>query len=154
MRTHQDYTKGIGTNVLSRKKQELNDYIKCMETVHKPMDEIALVITTHLYNLHVCVLMEDKFWTTNQQHAIGLCSLLIGLTGPLQFTLLKHYTTQIGSNKNQSPAGNTENRHNTNDNGSTSLAEKLLGLTNPQKISEVIKKHAEKCQGPPPPKGQ
>ena len=64
MRTYENYTKGIGQNVLEWKNQQLSDYIECMQTVNTQFDEILLVMMARLYNFHMCVLMENKFWTT------------------------------------------------------------------------------------------
>ena len=63
-----------------------------------PLDKIALVIVAHLYHFHICVLTETKYWTTNQEHKIGMCSLFLGLTDNMQFSVLKYCMKQTGEN--------------------------------------------------------
>ena len=78
--------------------------------------------------------MESKFWMTNWYHNIRLCSLITGLTGSLNFTVLRHCTKQIGNGKspehNQdsgSPEHNQDsgNHHTTSASGDTTLTDKL-----------------------------
>ena len=126
MWTHQNYCEGIATNVLAWKKQAFEAYLECLQTLKTPFDEIALVVTARLYNFHVCVLVEDKFWMINCQHNIGLCSLLIGLNGPLEFSLLRHYTTQTGTASSSPPAEDLVNHHGTNEKDSSTLSAKLF----------------------------
>ena len=95
VRTHRQYTLGIGEHILLCKKQDFDDYLVRMEQ-DAPLDEVALVIT-HLFHFHTCVLSETKFWTTNREHKIGMCSLLLGLIGTMQFVPLCYCTTQTGS---------------------------------------------------------
>ena len=143
MQTHQDCCKGIAVNVLAWKKQAFKACLECLQTLKIPIDEIALVISARMYNLHVCVLMEEKFGTTNDEHNIGLCSLLIGLTGPLEFILLRHYTTQSGTANRSPPVDDAVNHHHTKKKDCSTLTEKLSGLPDPAKILEVIHSHVE-----------
>ena len=84
--------------------------------------------------------MENKFWTMNKDHNIGLCSLIVGLMGPLDFSLLRHCATQTGS-KVQKPdsanSSNSSNQHSKNSNTDTILSDKLAGITDPEEISKI-----------------
>ena len=97
MCTHSKYTKGIGQYILGHKKQSFEEYINCMGK-GVPLDEIALVIVGCMFHFHICILSETKFWMTNRDHKIGMCSLLLGLVGPMEFTVLK-YCTKWSSEK-------------------------------------------------------
>ena len=82
-----------------------------------PLDEIALVIIACMFHFHICILSETKFWTTNREHKIGMCSLLLGLTGNMPFIPLHHCTKQTGSTgeHQQNPdLHNSENHLNVN----------------------------------------
>ena len=92
-----------------------------------------------------------------------MCSLLLGLTGNMQFAPLCYCTTQTGSTselkKNLSLDNNVNNSnasdpHNTSTDNCTSLTEKLVGISDANQIAEVIKRHAESMPrpSPPPPK--
>ena len=61
------------------------------------LDEIVLVIIAHMFHFHICILSETNFWTTNREHNIRMYSLLLGLTGNMQFVPFHHCTTQTGS---------------------------------------------------------
>ena len=82
-----------------------------------------------------------KFWTTNKEHNIGLCSLLVGLMGPLDFTLLKHSTTQTHSKVQKPDLSNNANTNKT-------LSDKLAGIIDPDEISKVISEHANMSRPP------
>ena len=99
----------------------------------------------------------------NREHKIGMCALLLGLTGNMQFVPLCH-CTQTGINiENQnnwdfnSSANNinmknyASNLHNTSSDSSSSLSEKLSGVLDPEEISKLIKEHAEQMTRPSPP---
>ena len=87
-----------------------------------PLDEIALVIIACMFHFHTCILSETKFWTTNREHKIGMCL-----------------------------DNNASDPHNTSMDSCTSLTEKLAGISDADKIAEVIKCHAESMPRPSPP---
>ena len=87
MNKHRQYTKTIAEHILHHKKQEFDDYLVCMEQ-DAPLDEIAIVVIACMFHFHTCILTETKFWTINREHKIGMCSLLLGLTGNLEFVPL------------------------------------------------------------------
>ena len=68
------------------------------------MSILAAWNRVHLWmKLHAClififVLSETKYWTTNWEHKIGMCSLLLGLTGNMELTVLQYCTKQTGKN--------------------------------------------------------
>ena len=105
-----------------------------------------------MFQFHICILSETKYWTTNWEHKIGMCFLLLGLTGNMEFTVLKYCTSQTGKN-NQNNAKNVDlgDCHNTSTDSCSSLTEKLAGVSDPDKISELIKLHAEQISRPSPP---
>ena len=156
MCTHTTYTAGVGQYILACKKQTLDDYINCMEQ-GAPLDEIALVIVACMYHFHICVLKETKYWTTNWEHKIGMCSLLLGLTGNMQFCVLKYCMKQTGENNGNKADEVIENNldpgnhHITSIDSCSSLTEKLAGVSDPEKISELIKLQAEQMSRPFPP---
>ena len=124
------------------KKKKFDDYLLCMEQ-DAPLDEIAIVIITHMFHFHICILTETKFWEANREHEFGMCFLLLGLTGNMQFIPLHHCTTETGitSEKENQPEpndinvkGSACNLHNTCSNSSTCLTEKLSGVLDPNKF--------------------
>ena len=115
----------IADNILCHKKLDFDDYLLCMEQ-DAPLDEIAIVIIAHMFHFHICILTETKFWTTNREHKIGMFSLILGLTGNLEFIPLCHCTTQSGhssleqENQPDYVNNNATNQHNTSADSSIS----------------------------------
>ena len=116
-----------------------------------------------MFHFHICILSETKFWTTNREHNIGMCSLLLGPTGNIQFIPLHHCTIQtssIGEHQQNPDLHNSKNhlninnssadQHNTSTDSSSSLSDKLSGVLDPEEISKLIRQHAEQVTRPSP----
>ena len=146
----------IAGYILRCKKLDFDDYLLCMEQ-DAPLDEIAIVIIACMFHFHICILTETKFWTTNREHNIGMCSLILGLTGNLEFIPLCHCTTQSGhssfeqENQLDYVSNNASNQHNTSADSSISLTDKLSGVFDVNELSVLIKEHAEQMTRPSPP---
>ena len=89
-----------------------------------------------------------------------MCSLILGLTGDLEFIPLHHCTTQSDhssseqENQPDNVNNNASNQHNTSADSSISLTDKLSGVFDVNELSVFIKEHAEQMirPSPPPPK--
>ena len=123
----------IADYILRHKKLDFDDYLLCMEQ-DAPLDEIAIVVIARMFQFHICILTETKFWTTNREHKIGMCSLILGLTGDLEFVPLHHCTTQSDQssfeqeNQPDNVNSNASNQHNASADSSISLTDKLSGV--------------------------
>ena len=83
-----------------------------------------------------------------------MCSLLLGLTGNMEFTVLEYCTKWSATNKDNKVIENNLNIadcHNTSTDSSSSLSDQLSSVSNPEKISELIKLHAKQMSMPPHP---
>ena len=129
MKKHRQYSMMIADYILRCKKLDFDDYLLCMEH-DVPLDEMAIVIIARMFRFHICILTETKFWTTNREHKIGMCSLILGLTGDLEFVPLRHCTTQSGhslfeqENQPDYVNNNASNQHNTSADSCISLTDK------------------------------
>ena len=138
-------------------KLDFDDYLLCMEQ-DAPLDEIAIVVIARMFCFHICILTETKFWTTNREHKIGMCSLILGLTGDLEFVPLHCCTTQSGHSSFEQENlpdyinNNASNQHNTSADSSISLTDKLSGGFDVNELSVLIKEHAEQMTRPSAPK--
>ena len=156
MKKHRQYSMTIADYILHHKKLDFDDYLLCMEQ-DAPLDEIAIVIIACMFHFHICILTETKFWTTNREHKIGMCSLILGLTGNLEFVPLHRCTTQSGhssfeqENQPDYINNNASNQHNTSADSSISLTNKLSGVFDVNELSVLIKEHAEQMKRPSPP---
>ena len=146
----------IADYILCHKKLEFDDYLLCMEQ-DGPLDEIAIVVIARMFRFHICILTETKFWTTNREHKIGMCSLILGLTGDLEFVPLHRCTIQSGhssfeqENQPDYVNNNASNQHNTSADSSISLTDKLSGVFDVNELSVLIKEYAEQMTRPSPP---
>ena len=156
MKKHRQYSMTIADYILCLKKLDFDDYLLCMEQ-DAPLDEIAIVIIACMFRFHICILTETKFWTTNREHKIGMCSLILGLTGGLEFVPLHRCTTHSGhssfeqENQLDNVNNNASNQYNTSADSSLSLTDKLSGVFDVNELSVLIKEHAEQMIRPSPP---
>ena len=155
MKKHRQYSMTIADYILHRKKLDF-DNLLCMEQ-DAPLDEIAIVVIARMFCFHICILTETKFWTTNREHKIGMCSLILGLTGDLEFVPLHRCTTQSDhssfeqENQPDNVNNNASNWHNTSADSSISLTDKLSGVFDVNELSVLIKEHAEQMIRPSQP---
>ena len=90
---HSDFLLQIASDILSRKKQPIDDYISCILSDNQPFDEIAICCFTHLYHLHVGIIMDTQYWTTHHDHDIQKCNKILGFLGGLKFVSMKWEST-------------------------------------------------------------
>ena len=79
------YVAKVGWYILGRKKLMPADYIHYMALPTTPLDEIGLVLFARMKKLHIAFLMEGKFWTTQRNHEIKKCSIILAFRGNLTF---------------------------------------------------------------------
>ena len=83
--SHCDWVEAITNPVLSKKGSNVDDYIDFTAKPGTPVDEIGLLIFARMYHLHMCIIMEDRCWTTQCEHDLGRCSVFIAYRGALLF---------------------------------------------------------------------
>ena len=70
----------------------MEDYLFNVVQPQVPLDEIALLLYAHVYKIHVCLILEGKYWCTNHDEALNRTIYLI-YQGHMQFS----DTTRKGS---------------------------------------------------------
>ena len=130
----------------------VEEYCQTIVQPQWPLDEIAIALFAHMYNIHICVFVEGKFWTTNRNQAINGVNIYLVYYGKLKFL----DTVRKGSlNKallNKSPAAQYylrsnspekgKNPHNTKSeqvSGRKTLNSLRVGLTKPSDLSKAFK---------------
>ena len=58
-----------------------------------PIDEIAIVLLSRVWKIHVCVFLEGKYWTTNKDEALNKATIYLAYLGKNVY----HDTTRKGS---------------------------------------------------------
>ena len=82
----------IGTVILKRCKLRLEDYIKNLVNGTIPFDELAIVITCRVYNIHCIVLLNEGYWTTHPNLMFHDCLLRLAYVGDFGF---KEISTEL-----------------------------------------------------------
>ena len=94
---HSDFSLQIASDILSRKKQPIDDCISCILSESQPFDEIAICCFARMYHLHVGIIMDTQYWTTHHDHDIQKCDKLLGFLGGLKFVSMKWKSTPENS---------------------------------------------------------
>ena len=82
----------IGTAVLKRCQLSPEEYIKNLVNATIPFDELAIVITCRVYNIHCIVLLHDGYWTTCPNLMFHDCLLQLAYIGDFGF---KEISTEL-----------------------------------------------------------
>ena len=64
-------------------------YLVILALVQTPFDEVAIVLRAHMYKIHICIVMQGKYWTTKQDHDYKHCTLFFAYMGGLVFYSMK-----------------------------------------------------------------
>ena len=85
IQSHHDWVEAIANPVLSKKGSNVDDYIDFIAKPGTPIDEICLLIFARMYHLHMCIIMEDRYWITQHEHDLDRCTVFIAYRGALLF---------------------------------------------------------------------
>ena len=50
-----------------------------------PLDEIGILLYAHMYKMHIAIILEGKYWTTNQDEALNHAKIYLIYCGHMQF---------------------------------------------------------------------
>ena len=67
MTTHKYFREAIAGFLVRKKSQKVQDYMDYIVQPQVPIDEIAIVLLAHMWKVHVCILIEGKYWTTKMR---------------------------------------------------------------------------------------
>ena len=85
MNSNIEYVTKVGWYILGHKKLTSAQYINYMALPTTPLDEIGLVLFARMKKIHISFLMSEKFWTTQQNHEIKKCTIILAFQGSLTF---------------------------------------------------------------------
>ena len=109
---HFDFLTEISSHILAWKKMPVTDYI----TLHiVRMSTNAICCFARMYHIHIGIIMDDMYWTTQKDHDLKKCDKLLGFIGGLQFVSIKWKTTDDNKSEESEPGtsglGNTPDDH-------------------------------------------
>ena len=94
---HSEFLLQIKSDILSCKKQPINDYTSYILSESQPLDKIGICCFARMYHLYVGIIMDTQYWTTHRDHDIQKCDKLLGFLGSLKFVSMKWKSTQGNS---------------------------------------------------------
>ena len=101
---HSEFLLQIASDILSHKKQPIDDHINYILAESQPLDEIGICCFARMYHLHIAIIMDTMFWTTRWDHDINKCDQILGFKGGLQFVSMKWKTKTDNADKPTSEA--------------------------------------------------
>ena len=64
---------------------DFDSYIDILAVDQTHFDEVAIVLCARMYKFYVCIMMQDKYWTTKHEHDYNHCTLFLAFMGGLVF---------------------------------------------------------------------
>ena len=83
MNKHKMYAPQIGSVIWEWEKMHFDSYLEILAVDQTPLDEVTIVLCAQMYKFHVCIMMQDKYWTT--KHDYNHCTLFLAFMGGLGF---------------------------------------------------------------------
>ena len=83
--THMEWVSQISERILTCKNIQLQDYIDLITSPGQPLDEIALLLISRMYHIHLRVFLKDTYWYTRADKDPKKCELMWAFRGSLQF---------------------------------------------------------------------
>ena len=93
MKSHQYFVERVGGYLIRRKGLTVEDYMYNVVQPHVPLDEIGILLYARMYKIHIAVILEGKYWTTNTDETLNCATLYFVYLGKMKF----NDTTRKGS---------------------------------------------------------
>ena len=93
MKSHQYFVERVGGYLIRRKGLTVEDYMYNVVQPHVPLDEIGILLYARMYKIHIAVILEGKYWTTNTDETLNCTTLYLVYLGKMKF----NDTTRKGS---------------------------------------------------------
>ena len=77
----------ISKTILGHKKIELHNYLSYLVPPGFKYDKITLLITAYMYDFHIVVILNGKYWSTMAKHDIYKGHVFLAYFGKLKFKL-------------------------------------------------------------------
>ena len=89
MESHQYFVEKVGGDLVHRKGLTVEDYMYNVVQPHVPLDEIGILLYSRMNKMHITIILEGKYWTTNRDEALKHASLYLVYLGRMQFMILQ-----------------------------------------------------------------
>ena len=85
MASHMEWMQQISTRTLESKGLTLDDYMYSMSQYNQPLDEIAILAFARMYHVHIAILQNGCYWSTNHNKKLEECNIFLLYYGKLEF---------------------------------------------------------------------
>ena len=92
---HSEWIREVGGELIRKKGQNFDDYLKDMVKPGFKFDEITLLCFARMHHKHIFVLMEHRFWTTRRDNDVRQCYMKFAYTGNLLFLPIMHESERV-----------------------------------------------------------
>ena len=65
------FVERVGGDLICRKGLTVENYMYNVVQPGVPLDEIGILLYAHMYKMHIAVILEGKYWTTNQDEELN-----------------------------------------------------------------------------------
>ena len=79
---------------ISKKKLQVMDYLLNLSTSGVKLDEIGLLIVSHMYNPKLCVLMKDHYWCLLDNSSVEESVIRLAYRGNVMFSDIRKKDTK------------------------------------------------------------
>ena len=95
MKKHKEHSSQIGSVIWECKKMDFDGYLDILALDQTPFNEVAIVLSAHMYKFHINIVMQGKYWTIKQDHDYKCCTCF------LPFWVAWCFIVQRGKSLNQ-----------------------------------------------------
>ena len=85
MQDHRYFVENVGGNLIRCKGLDVSDYMHNVVQPQMPLDEIGLLLYARMYKIHLCVILEGKYWCTNRDDALNKATIHMIYKGHMMF---------------------------------------------------------------------
>ena len=74
---HRYYLENVGGDLICRKGLTIDEYMYNVVQPGVPLDKITIVLYARMYKIHIAVILEGKYWTTNKDKASNCATMYL-----------------------------------------------------------------------------
>ena len=84
-----DWVDAVCKPFVQAKGQDWDEFKAFLWSPDYKCDEIGLLVFGCMYHIHIAIIVDNRVWTTHQEHELSQCSVVLGYRGSCNFVLLK-----------------------------------------------------------------
>ena len=85
MESHHYFVEKVGGYLTHRKGLDVEEYMYNVVLPSVPLDEIGILLYARMYKIHIAIILQGKYWTTNRDEALNKATIYLIFCGHMQF---------------------------------------------------------------------